>query len=117
MTVESYIAPGSDHPMRRHDANGQICHWILEVHLVDRDRQIGGFFEELLDLGHAAVTQASEPDRRWPGWLACRLAERRGQRGHRRVRRHPGGQRVRVGPVQFAEGDAVEGDLRVVLAA
>jgi Xaa-Pro aminopeptidase len=50
--VESYIAPGSDHPMRRHDANGQICHWILEVHLVDRDRQIGGFFEELLDLGH-----------------------------------------------------------------
>src|SRR6266516_1889861 len=25
--------------------------WILEVHLVDLDRQIGGFFEELLDLG------------------------------------------------------------------
>jgi Xaa-Pro aminopeptidase len=50
--VESYIAPGSDHPMRRHDANGQICHWILEVHLVDLDRQIGGFCEELLDLPH-----------------------------------------------------------------
>ena len=49
--VESYIAPGSDHPMRRHDPNGQVCHWILEVHLVDRGRQIGGFFEELLDLG------------------------------------------------------------------
>jgi Xaa-Pro aminopeptidase len=49
--VESYIAPGSDQPMRRHDANGQVCHWILEVHLVDRERQIGGFFEELLDLG------------------------------------------------------------------
>ncbi|MGD0239609.1 MAG: M24 family metallopeptidase [Streptosporangiaceae bacterium] len=49
--VESYIAPGSDQPMRRLDANGQICHWILEVHLVVRERQIGGFFEELLDLG------------------------------------------------------------------
>ena len=49
--VESYIALGSDQPMRRRDANGQICHWILEVHLVDRGRQIGGFFEELLDLG------------------------------------------------------------------
>jgi Xaa-Pro aminopeptidase len=49
--VESYIAPGSDQPMRRRDASGQVCHWILEVHLVDTERQIGGFFEELLDLG------------------------------------------------------------------
>ena len=48
--IESYIAPGSDRPMRRHDRNGQICHWILEVHLTDPGRQIGGFFEELLDL-------------------------------------------------------------------
>ena len=33
-------------------------------------------------------------------WLALVwLGERCGQRGHRRVRRHPGGQRVRVGPV------------------
>jgi Xaa-Pro aminopeptidase len=49
--IESYIAPGSDQPMRRRDRNGQICHWILEVHLVDTGRQIGGFYEELLDLG------------------------------------------------------------------
>jgi Xaa-Pro aminopeptidase len=48
--IASYIAPGSDRPMRRRDRNGQISHWILEVHLVDRERQIGGFFEELLDL-------------------------------------------------------------------
>jgi Xaa-Pro aminopeptidase len=48
--IKSYIAPGSKEPMRRHDANGQVCHWILEVHLVDRGRQIGGFYEELLDL-------------------------------------------------------------------
>jgi hypothetical protein len=37
--------------MRRVDADGQVCHWILEVHLGQRDRQIGGFFEELLGLG------------------------------------------------------------------
>ena len=49
--VESYIAPGSDGPMRRRDRSGQICHWILEVHLVDWAQQIGGFYEELLDLG------------------------------------------------------------------
>jgi Xaa-Pro dipeptidase len=48
--IESYIAPGSDRPMRRHDRNGQVCHWILEVHLTDSGRQFGGFFEELLDL-------------------------------------------------------------------
>jgi Xaa-Pro aminopeptidase len=48
--IESYIAPGSDQPMRRTDRSGRICHWILEVHLVDRARQIGGFYEELLDL-------------------------------------------------------------------
>ncbi len=53
--IESYIAPGSDQPMRRRDGNGQVCHWILEVHLTDPGRQIGGFFEELLDLGPGPV--------------------------------------------------------------
>jgi Xaa-Pro aminopeptidase len=53
--IESYIAPGSDQPMRRTDRSGRKCHWILEVHLIDRDRQIGGFYEELLDLGHDAA--------------------------------------------------------------
>jgi Xaa-Pro aminopeptidase len=48
--IESYIAPGSSQPMRRRDRSGRICHWILEVHLVERQRQIGGFYEELLDL-------------------------------------------------------------------
>lgn len=36
--------------MRRRDRSGRICHWILEVHLIERQRQIGGFYEELLDL-------------------------------------------------------------------
>jgi Xaa-Pro aminopeptidase len=48
--IESYIAPGSDQPMRRLDRTGRRCHWILEIHLIDRERQIGGFYEELLDL-------------------------------------------------------------------
>jgi Xaa-Pro aminopeptidase len=46
----SRITPGSDRPMRGVDRTGKICHWILEVHLVDRQREIGGFYEELLDL-------------------------------------------------------------------
>jgi hypothetical protein len=53
--------PGSDRPMRRRDRNGQVCHWILEVHLVDTERQIGGFFEELLHLGPGPAAAG------WPG--------------------------------------------------
>jgi len=48
--IESYIAPGSTEPMRRTDLTVRACHWILEIHFVNRDRQIGGFHEELLDL-------------------------------------------------------------------
>jgi hypothetical protein len=36
--------------LRGLDRHGRISHWILEVHLVDRRRRIGGFYEELLDL-------------------------------------------------------------------
>jgi Xaa-Pro aminopeptidase len=49
-SIESYIAPGSDRPMRRTDRTGCVCHWILEVHLIDPQRRFGGFYEELLDL-------------------------------------------------------------------
>jgi Xaa-Pro aminopeptidase len=56
--IEAYIAPGSDKPMRRADRAGQRCYWILEVHLVDRERQIGGFYEELLDLGRPETASA-----------------------------------------------------------
>jgi Xaa-Pro aminopeptidase len=55
--ISSYIAPGNDGPMRRLDSTGRQCHWILEIHLVDRERQIGGFYEELLDL-HATQRSA-----------------------------------------------------------
>ena len=46
--THNLITSGSDKPMRRTDLEGRQAHWILEVHLVDRERQIGGFYEELL---------------------------------------------------------------------
>jgi hypothetical protein len=42
------ILHGNPTPLREPGANGQPRHWILEIHFVDRRRQIGGFFEELL---------------------------------------------------------------------
>jgi len=49
--VTFYITPGNTLPLRRTDASGNLYHWILEIHLVDREREIGGFFEELLTVG------------------------------------------------------------------
>lgn len=46
-----YITDGNDLPMNRLDKDGKKYHWILEMHLVDRERQIGGFVEELLTVG------------------------------------------------------------------
>jgi Xaa-Pro aminopeptidase len=46
----SYIAPDNDTALRRTDRAGRLCHWILELHLVDRERGFGGFYEQLLDL-------------------------------------------------------------------
>lgn len=43
-----YVHPDSRLPMRSLDDKGQERHWILEIHFVDRERQIGGFYEELL---------------------------------------------------------------------
>jgi len=48
--VGSYITTGNDQPMRRLDAAGRRCHWILEIHVVDRARGFGGFHEQLLDI-------------------------------------------------------------------
>jgi Xaa-Pro dipeptidase len=49
--VTLYVHPGNPRRMRDLDANGQERHWILEIHFVDRARQIGGFYEELLTVG------------------------------------------------------------------
>jgi Xaa-Pro dipeptidase len=46
--VTLYVHPDSNLLMRSLDEDGQKRHWILEIHFVDREREIGGFFEELL---------------------------------------------------------------------
>lgn len=46
--VENYIHRDNLVVMRDPDKNGRPRDWILEVHFVDRDLQIGGFFEQLL---------------------------------------------------------------------
>jgi Xaa-Pro dipeptidase len=48
-------------PLREPDERGTPRHWILEIHFIDRAREIGGFFEELLtvdarDAGPAPVS-------------------------------------------------------------
>jgi Xaa-Pro aminopeptidase len=48
--IDSFIASANRKAMRKNDPNGRIGHWILEVHLVDPARRIGGFYEELLTL-------------------------------------------------------------------
>jgi Xaa-Pro aminopeptidase len=42
------IAPANSKRMRNPDANGDERHWILEIHLVDKARTFGGFYERLL---------------------------------------------------------------------
>ena len=46
--ITLYVHPESPLPMRSTDENGRLRHWILEIHFIDRERRIGGFFEELL---------------------------------------------------------------------
>jgi Xaa-Pro aminopeptidase len=48
--VESHLMAGNAAPLRRTDPTGRVAHWILEIHLVDRERRFGGFYEELLTI-------------------------------------------------------------------
>jgi Xaa-Pro aminopeptidase len=43
-----YVHPENHNDMFLPDANGNKRHWILEIHFVEREKQIGGFFEQLL---------------------------------------------------------------------
>lgn len=43
-----YVHKGNPNDMFLPDANGNKRHWILEIHFVDKEKQIGGFFEQLL---------------------------------------------------------------------
>lgn len=63
--VRSLITGANHAPLRCQDASGRVAHWILEVHLVDEDKQIGGFYEELLTIGPGvaqAIQQAGAAD-------------------------------------------------------
>jgi Xaa-Pro aminopeptidase len=46
--VTLYVHPKNNLRMRSTDEKRQLRHWILEIHFIDRERRIGGFFEELL---------------------------------------------------------------------
>ena len=46
--LDSMICASNHRRLRGPDPSGRFGHWILEVHLVDRAREIGGFFEQLL---------------------------------------------------------------------
>jgi Xaa-Pro aminopeptidase len=48
--VTLYVHPKSDVLMRAPDAEGRRRHWILEIHFVNREHEIGGFYEELLTI-------------------------------------------------------------------
>ncbi len=49
--ITLYVHPQNHSRMRLPDASGWERHWILEIHFVDRAREIGGFYEELLTIG------------------------------------------------------------------
>jgi Xaa-Pro dipeptidase len=49
--ITLYVHPKNYNRMRLPDASGRKRHWIFEIHFVDRARQIGGFYEELLTVG------------------------------------------------------------------
>ena len=49
--VTLYVHPRSHLRMRSNNEQGRPRHWILEIHFIDRQREIGGFFEELLTVG------------------------------------------------------------------
>lgn len=46
--ISLYITKGSTDTMAKPGKDGKMRHWILEMHMVDRERQIGGFMEQLL---------------------------------------------------------------------
>ncbi|MGA3157506.1 MAG: M24 family metallopeptidase [Steroidobacteraceae bacterium] len=50
------IRSGNSLSLREPDSNGRTRHWILEIHFIDRAKQIGGFFEELLTVDAPVTT-------------------------------------------------------------
>lgn len=46
--ISLYVHPENHMSIRSLGSDGFARHWILEIHFVDRQRQIGAFFEQLL---------------------------------------------------------------------
>ena len=46
--ARNYIAPGNNEAMRLPDTLERERHWILEIHLIDKAKTFGGFYERLL---------------------------------------------------------------------
>ena len=44
----NYIHPENQQSMLEQDESGNERYWILEIHFVDKGKEIGGFFEQLL---------------------------------------------------------------------
>jgi Xaa-Pro aminopeptidase len=44
----NYIHPGNHELMSNKDKLGNERHWIYEIHLIDKESEIGGFFEQLM---------------------------------------------------------------------
>ena len=49
--ISLYITKGNKERMSNPGRDGNRRHWILEIHLVDRVREIGAFYEQLLTVG------------------------------------------------------------------
>lgn len=46
-TYDLYVHPENNESMKR-EIRGEKREWILEIHFIDREKEIGGFFEQLL---------------------------------------------------------------------
>lgn len=46
--VENYIHPNNTTPLSHPDKNGDDRFWIYEIHFIDEELEIGGFYEQLL---------------------------------------------------------------------
>ena len=44
----NYIHPANHENMFNNDRENRVRNWILEIHFVDKEKKIGGFFEQLL---------------------------------------------------------------------
>jgi Xaa-Pro aminopeptidase len=46
----NYLCADNHLPLYKIGVDGEILHWILEIHLVDTKEEIGGFYEQILTL-------------------------------------------------------------------